>query len=343
MMAAAENGALPVKKEYDDIEVTDSNYEFDSEQTEQENVIDFAFHDIKLESWHEEENPTESKVVRGDLGVIETKEEKISYEMKQEIDENTSSMLYLNESSVENYHFVKCETLEINEPFSAQYFSNSNEESTVSNEEKSCLKNFSKTTDTETYIEKKSFQCKVCSKSFGRAGSLKSHVKLHSKEKPFQCKICAKTFIRNDYLKVHEKIHSEKNRFHCKMCSKSFCRKENLKLHERSHTGEKPFQCKICSKSYTHRNSLKLHERTHTGEKAFQCKICSKAFYRCAYLKLHEETHTGMKSFHCKICSKSFLRKDNLKYHEKTHTGEKLFQCGTCSKSFTRGSSLRRH
>ena len=59
---------------------------------------------------------------------------------------------------------------------------------------------------------KKSFECKMCYKSFSQKQHVKFHLTtVHEKTKPYKCIVCSKTFKRKDHLKrhlfnVHEKL-----------------------------------------------------------------------------------------------------------------------------------------
>jgi hypothetical protein len=55
------------------------------------------------------------------------------------------------------------------------------------------------------------FQCKLCSKQYTRANTLKTHtLRGHAKEKPFVCKTCGKGFVRKYECDRHESIHMNK-------------------------------------------------------------------------------------------------------------------------------------
>lgn len=56
------------------------------------------------------------------------------------------------------------------------------------------------------------FQCKLCSKQYTRANTLKTHtLREHAKEKPFICKTCGKGFVRKYECDRHESIHRDKS------------------------------------------------------------------------------------------------------------------------------------
>ena len=77
-------------------------------------------------------------------------------------------------------------------------------------------------------------ECDVCEKRFIRAGSLKTHMRIHTNERPCECDVCEKRFIRDDHLKRHVRIH----------------------------TNERPYECHVCEKRYRQRHGLKYYMRT---------------------------------------------------------------------------------
>ncbi|XP_023709223.1 zinc finger protein 333-like [Cryptotermes secundus] len=113
-------------------------------------------------------------------------------------------------------------------------------------------------------LEKRSFYCDVCSKSFKKYSVLRIHQRTHSGERPFCCEVCNTTFKQYSHLKTHLRIHSEERPFYCNVCNKSFKHHSSLKIHKRIHSGERPFCCDICNKSFNVHSNLKRHERIHS-------------------------------------------------------------------------------
>ncbi|XP_023028605.1 uncharacterized protein isoform X1 [Leptinotarsa decemlineata] len=312
-------------------------------------------HAILLQNVTEDLKPVGLTADTGNV-FVETEKETFIVKKEEIFNENIPSAPDEMKFAVEDDHVVKPEmeptTERINELYNSADCSNLKISQKLHSGENSfqckiCSKSFAKAGSLK-YHEKvhtgeKPFQCQICSKSFSQSHNLKYHEKIHSGEKPFQCKICSKSFIRNSELIKHEKTHSGERPFQCQICPKSFIQNSELIIHGRTHSGEKPFRCQICSKSFSRSNKLKCHEKIHTGEKRFPCKICSKSFIQNDVLIRHEKTHSGKKPFQCQICSKSFSRSDNLKHHKKIHTGEKPFQCEMCSKSFMRRTQLKNH
>ena len=78
-----------------------------------------------------------------------------------------------------------------------------------------------------------------CYKSFTRAGSLRSHERIHIGEKPYSCSSCEKSFTEVGNMKKHERIHNGERQYSCRSCDKSFTAAHHLKTHKRIHNVEK--------------------------------------------------------------------------------------------------------
>ncbi|CAI5789415.1 zinc finger protein OZF-like [Podarcis lilfordi] len=206
-----------------------------------------------------------------------------------------------------------------------------------------CRENFSQSSLRRNPLEKKSYQCLECVKSFSRKFNLTVHERIHTGEKPYQCLECGQSFGQKTSLIGHQRIHTGEKPYQCLECGQSFTQKKDLTSHQRIHTGEKPYQCLECEKSFNRKFNLTAHERIHTGEKPYQCLECGQSFTWKEGLTSHQRIHTGEKPYQCLECGKRFTRKFYLIVHERIHTGEKPYQCLECGQSFGQKTSLIGH
>ncbi|XP_039762370.1 zinc finger protein 436-like isoform X2 [Pararge aegeria] len=164
--------------------------------------------------------------------------------------------------------------------------------------ETECLSNFVGekiilSSERNTLIVKKKFECNNCGNMFQRKTSLVQHIKTHTEAKLFHCKFCPYTCKFKSSLTMHSKIHTgADNLSSCKLCEYKCILTTDLVRHMRTHTGEKPYHCKLCHSKFTRNGHLVSHMSTHTGEKPFSCKTCK---YKCAEkrtLVKHMRCHT---------------------------------------------------
>ena len=85
--------------------------------------------------------------------------------------------------------------------------------------------------------------------------------------KPFACELCKNQFTKKGSLKRHIKTHTKDKEFNCSYCKNTFDRKDVLRNHMRKHTGEKPFKCGLCGKAFSRSFVLNKHEKYHVTRK----------------------------------------------------------------------------
>lgn len=104
-----------------------------------------------------------------------------------------------------------------------------------------------------------------CNRIFYGLGPLNNHKKIHFKS--FECKICLKSFGAKKDLLIHERIHNDQRPEKCKICFKSFKDPAALRKHTKYIHSDgvelRPFVCKICRKKFTRKHSLQKHYKTH--------------------------------------------------------------------------------
>ena len=143
------------------------------------------------------------------------------------------------------------------------------------------------------------FPCKYCRKSFKADKGLKSHIKIVHEEASmiltvnkgtFRCIQCLKTFAKENYLKLHMKRCGDNSkRFQCNVCDASFVMNADLKQHKFRHMKHPCFSCKHCEKTFRQKSGLRGHQEIHLREhrehrdQVFPCEECKESFAKTIF------------------------------------------------------------
>ncbi|KAG1714911.1 Zinc finger protein 91 [Nymphon striatum] len=191
-------------------------------------------------------------------------------------------------------------------------------------------------------IEKKMFQCPVCSKAFMYQCNLRRHqrqVHVNAGHR-LQCSFCDKSFCWKTTLDSHIKVyHLNSVNLNCPLCNASFASKGNL---TRPHT-RNGCTCPVCYKTFSFSQSMHRHYRhKHCNMGRHQCSICSKTFAWKTQLTAHiTKVHASQSSakYQCAICGKLF----HFEMKMMRSGNSKVNQCPVCHKVFTHHCTLSRH
>ncbi|KAL4657215.1 hypothetical protein GN956_G4109 [Arapaima gigas] len=87
-----------------------------------------------------------------------------------------------------------------------------------------------------------------------------------SQQRSYQCRLCEKSFARRKLLRRHRRFHTGERPYSCPECPKTFALRKSLRRHRRFHTGEKPYSCTICGKGFRLKVNLSSHLHFHLGQ-----------------------------------------------------------------------------
>ncbi|XP_072266736.1 zinc finger protein ZFAT isoform X2 [Pyxicephalus adspersus] len=190
-----------------------------------------------------------------------------------------------------------------------------------------------------TDLDKKTYSCPACDKSFSDDRLIKSHIKANHPD------VSASLISEVLGRKVQIKGLIGKRAAKCPYCDSYFMKNgSDLQRHIWAHEGLKPFKCTVCDYATRSKSNLKAHMNRHSTEKTHLCDMCGKKFKSKGTLKSHKLLHTADgKQFKCTICEFTAVQKPQLLRHMEQHTSFKPFGCALCHYSCNIPGSLKRH
>ncbi|NXA13245.1 ZFAT protein, partial [Sapayoa aenigma] len=190
-----------------------------------------------------------------------------------------------------------------------------------------------------TDLDKKSYSCPVCEKSFSEDRLIKSHIKTNHPE------VSMTTISEILGRRVQLKGLIGKRAVKCPYCDFYFMKNgSDLQRHIWAHEGVKPFKCSLCEYATRSKSNLKAHMNRHSTEKTHLCDMCGKKFKSKGTLKSHKLLHTADgKQFKCTVCDYTAAQKPQLLRHMEQHVSFKPFRCAHCHYSCNISGSLKRH
>uniref|UniRef100_A0A8C5U4T2 Zinc finger protein ZFAT n=1 Tax=Malurus cyaneus samueli TaxID=2593467 RepID=A0A8C5U4T2_9PASS len=190
-----------------------------------------------------------------------------------------------------------------------------------------------------TDMDKKSYSCPVCEKSFSEDRLIKSHIKTNHPE------VSMTTISEILGRRVQLKGLIGKRAVKCPHCDFYFMKNgSDLQRHIWAHEGVKPFKCSLCEYATRSKSNLKAHMNRHSTEKTHLCDMCGKKFKSKGTLKSHKLLHTADgKQFKCTVCDYTAAQKPQLLRHMEQHVSFKPFRCAHCHYSCNISGSLKRH
>ncbi|XP_049621521.1 zinc finger protein ZFAT isoform X1 [Suncus etruscus] len=190
-----------------------------------------------------------------------------------------------------------------------------------------------------TELDKRSYSCPVCEKSFSEDRLIKSHIKTNHPE------VSMSTISEVLGRRVQLKGLIGKRAMKCPYCDFYFMKNgSDLQRHIWAHEGVKPFKCSLCEYATRSKSNLKAHMNRHSTEKTHLCDMCGKKFKSKGTLKSHKLLHTADgKQFKCTVCDYTASQKPQLLRHMEQHASFKPFRCAHCHYSCNISGSLKRH
>uniref|UniRef100_A0AAG5DI80 Protein krueppel n=1 Tax=Anopheles atroparvus TaxID=41427 RepID=A0AAG5DI80_ANOAO len=129
--------------------------------------------------------------------------------------------------------------------------------------------------------------CELCGTGFIHPNTFLRHMATkHGIGKTYECKICSKSFGRDAYNYHMNKWHKAPQEVTCTICSKICSSRQMFRKHLRVHSTEQPYACRLCPKRFKTSTGRKVHELTHTGIR-YACSFCEKSYSYQSLLNNH--------------------------------------------------------
>jgi len=197
-------------------------------------------------------------------------------------------------------------------------------------------------------MNKKTYFCYFCLKTFSVFENMKSHLRRHTHEYPWKCGVCVedKVFTSKLHFRIHMQRHSKTktsaySRTHrCVICKDVFPSANKLEEHKvTSH--EKPLhRCVLCPKVFVLKSALTIHLKTHTREKGYFCYFCSNVSYnqQCSLVSHMNIHHLHEKPYKCNLCNFRTNTPAAFGIHEfNAHQlSKRMVKCTKCGKKMNR-------
>ncbi|KAF5299924.1 hypothetical protein FQR65_LT09319 [Abscondita terminalis] len=197
-------------------------------------------------------------------------------------------------------------------------------------------------------LQKPSFKCKICTKSYVKRRSLYRHLGCHYKFVCLDCGCVSKTAEEHDN---HLVTHKDDKPWKCVKCGDKFSRRQLYFNHLKRHDRYKCLTCKENFASQSHALRHKKHGHVVKGlEPRMYCPYCPSTFFRSLSLQIHLDKHRDKgTTLQCKFCVKSFQTpRQYFKHcltttHDENSPDKEFFVCEHCGKQFTKKHVFEKH
>ncbi|CAG2170427.1 unnamed protein product [Oppiella nova] len=218
-----------------------------------------------------------------------------------------------------------------------------------------------KNSGTVERVDKNTYLCLKCDKSFGFLSQLRRHLISHSDDKNrFECQKCHKRFkwregLNKHVMYSHDNLRPNKT-VHCMAseCDKRFRHVFEMNEHFRQKHSRCPrYRCQYTdcadSEGFVSKQEWERHVQLEhmNAQPLHRCQLCHKDFKCESNLIKHQNVkHLRIESFECNECEQRFVTKPKLSLHEfNAHNKAKTYRCEwpACEFSTVYHKSMNRH